>query len=354
MSNQIPAAGQWMIYGANGYTGGLIAREAVRRGGRPILAGRKRAEIETLAAELDCEARVFDLEQTDWPSALGGMRLVLNCAGPFSRTAAAMIDGCLQCRTHYLDVTGEIDVIEMAAGRDRQAREAGILLMPAVGFDVVPSDCLAKALAEQLPGATELLLAFESSGEMSPGTAKTVLQNLPYGGRARIDGRIQRVPAGWKAREVPFPRGTAWAMTVPWGDVASAYYSTGIKNIETYLALPRRRIQDLRRWRWLLPVLRIGWLRRAIEKYITRKVRGPSEGQRVAGWASFWGQASDSEGRIVSGTLDTPSGYQLTMLTALACVEKVLAAEPPIGFATPAQAFGKELILEIPGTDLRL
>ncbi|HEY5315591.1 MAG TPA: saccharopine dehydrogenase NADP-binding domain-containing protein, partial [Pirellulales bacterium] len=149
----------WLIYGANGYTGRLIARLAKERGLRPTLAGRSAQPVERLASELGLEARVFDLSADALPANLRGMRLVLNCAGPFVRTAPAMLAGCLAAGSHYLDITGEIEVIEQAAALDAAARQSGVTLMPAVGFDVVPSDCLAKALAQHLPGATRLALA---------------------------------------------------------------------------------------------------------------------------------------------------------------------------------------------------
>ena len=108
----------WMIYGANGYTGELIAREAVSRDLRPVLAGRT-AKVEQLTANLGLEARVFDLGNAVATSrTVEGMGLVLNCAGPFSATAAAMMAACLAAHAHYLDITGEISVFEHARTRN--------------------------------------------------------------------------------------------------------------------------------------------------------------------------------------------------------------------------------------------
>jgi short subunit dehydrogenase-like uncharacterized protein len=228
------------------------------------------------------------------------------------------------------------------------------MLVPAVGFDVVPSDCLAKSLADKLPGATHLSLAFFDNTGVSPGTAKTFLQTLPRGGRVRLDGQLVHVPPAWKMREIPFRSGTRWAMTIPWGDLATAYYSTGIKNIETYLASSSRRINRMRRWGWAAPLLNVGLVRKLAFRYIDCNIHGPSDAQLATGRASFWGQVSDGGARRVTGTLETPSGYQLTRLTALACAERVLAGQVSPGFATPSQAFGKDLIRSIPGTDLNV
>jgi short subunit dehydrogenase-like uncharacterized protein len=105
----------WMIYGANGYTGELIAREAKKRGASPILAGRDAAKIAKLATDLSLPSKVFSLDKPpDIVAALEGIGLVLNCAGPFSKTANPLMQACLVAKTHYLDITGEIDVLEGA------------------------------------------------------------------------------------------------------------------------------------------------------------------------------------------------------------------------------------------------
>jgi short subunit dehydrogenase-like uncharacterized protein len=343
--------GPWMIYGANGYTGRRIAEEAARRGMKPVLAGRNAEAIGALAAELGRESRVFGLvEPGEVAAHLAGLRAVLHCAGPFSATAEPMMDACLRAGVSYLDITGEIAVIEAAAARHPQAVEAGVALIPAVGFDVVPSDCLAAMLARRLPGATHLALAFTGTGEISPGTARTMLEGLDQGGRVRVDGRITRVPLGWKTLEVPFREGPRSAVTIPWGDVASAWHSTGIPNVEVYLAMPPGQIRWLRRMRRLVPVLRL-LPPRLVQSTLRRFLTGPPTEKPSRG--SLWGRVSDAKGRSAAATIETPDGYSLTVLTSLACVDKVLAGAAPPGFSTPSKAFGPEFILTIPGTDLR-
>lgn len=203
---------QWLLYGANGYTGELIAREAVRRGQRPILAGRGAAQVEALARELGCEARVFDLAQPR----LEGVSLVLHCAGPFLHTSKPMVDACLAAGAHYLDITGEIAVFEAIFRRDAEARQRGIALIPGAGFDVVPTDCLAAMLHRRLPDAHELWLAFaQRRGGISRGTLKTMIEGLGHGGAIRKDGKIVVVPQLFDVRTIPFPSGPRTAMTIP-------------------------------------------------------------------------------------------------------------------------------------------
>lgn len=342
-----------MLYGANGYTGRLIAREAVARGQRPLLAGRNRAAVEQLAAELSCPSLVLDLDDAKrLADAASSVRAVLHCAGPFSTTSAPMREACLAGGAHYLDITGEIDVIEAAAACDERARRAEIVMMPAVGFDVVPSDCLAATLAAELPTATHLELAFTGDGGLSPGTAKTAVEGLSQGGRARIDGHLVRVPVAWKTRDVPFERGRRTAVTIPWGDLASAWHTTGIPNIETYLAMPKAQITRIRRVRWLLPLAGVGFVQQFLKGMIERRVHGPDAAELADSRSSLWGRVRDDAGREVEATLETLGGYPLTVAASLATLDRILGGGVPAGFQTPARALGKDFILEMPDTQL--
>jgi len=350
----VSPSGDWLLYGANGYTGRLIAEEAARRGMRPILAGRNTTKIGTLADQCGCPSRVFDLGNANRVvENLRGVAGVLHCAGPFSATSAPMVDACLRAGVHYLDITGEIDVIEEAAARHDDAVGAGVTLMPAVGFDVVPSDCLAAMLAQRLPGATHLQLAFTGTGRPSAGTAKTMLEALPHGGRIRRDGRIMKVPPAYRSMQIPFPAGRRWAATIPWGDVATAYHSTGIPNIEVYMAMPQKRIRALRRARFLLPLLRLGFLRRLLRNAVQTWMAGGTEQGPKSPGAELWGKVTDPHGNAAEASLKTPPPYRLTALTVLGCLEKTLAGAAPTGFTTPAKAFGPDYILGFPGTKFR-
>lgn len=212
-----PEFPRWMIYGANGYTGEMIAREAVRRGFRPVLAGRRQETVDSLARNLGLEAHAFALDNpAELLRQLEGCALVLNCAGPFSATAAPLMEACLQTRTHYLDITGEIDVFEAAQLLNTRARDAGVVLCPGVGFDVIPTDCVAAALKEALPDAIRLNLGFDSRSVFSPGTAKTAIEGLAQGGKIRRGGKIITVPLAYEVRRIDFGDGEKDAMTIPW------------------------------------------------------------------------------------------------------------------------------------------
>ncbi len=342
----------FLIYGANGYTGELIAREAARRGLKPILAGRSLAKIEPLARELALTARSFSLEdRKSLEYTLKEVDFVLHCAGPFSITSRPLVESCLRLKKHYLDITGEIAVFEAVARRDADAKAAGIMLMPGVGFDVVPSDCLALHLKNRLPSATHLTLAFYGLGKISHGTQTTMLLNAGNGGAIRRSGEITPVPAAWKTREIDFGETKKNAVTIPWGDVATAFYSTGIPNIEVYTVVPEENLRMLKLSRYL------GWLlkRKFVQNILQKQIPagGPDESERASGKTYLWGEASDENGNKVEARQTGMEGYAMTVLTALNIAEKVLNGNYRAGFQTPAKCFGADLILEIEGVARR-
>lgn len=345
----------WMIYGANGYTGRLLAAECKRRGLQAVLAGRSRAAIAELAESLAMPYRVVALDDhAALCEALQDLNLVLHCAGPFSRTSAAMLDACLATGTHYLDITGEIDVFEAAWRRGDEARRADVVVCPGAGFDVTPTDCLAASLVAILPSATHLVLAFEAGGGLSPGTARTSAENLGRGGRVRRDGELVNVPVGWKTREIPFAHATRTAVTIPWGDVFTAWVSTGVPNIEVYLSAPPALLRQMRLARWLRPLLASDWIRRRAQARIGRSVRGPDAATRQATGVRVWGEASGSDGRKVSGTLSGPNAYDFTVLAALGIVEFLLANQVEGGYYTPSLLMGADYAASLPGVSMKL
>lgn len=335
----------WMIYGANGYTGELIAREASRRRMKPLLAGRNAAAVERLASELGLEWRVFDLASAE----LEGVDLVLHCAGPFMHTSRPMVDACLAAGAHYLDITGEIAVFEEIFARDAEASARGVTLLPGVGFDVVPTDGLALSLAERMPDAIELSLAFYTKGgEISRGTFKTMIEGLGEGGAIRKNGRIVRVPMVHDVREIPFSSGTRTAMTIPWGDIASAYRTTKIPNIRVYSASSPRAIARARRLASIAPLLATPPVKWILRKFADRRT-GPGAAVRASGRIYLWGEARNAAGAAISATMTVPEGYHFTALSAVAAVDRMLGGGARPGSWTPASLFGSDFVRSIEG-----
>ncbi len=338
-----------LVYGANGYTGEIIARSAAAAGLAPVLAGRSAAPIEALARELGCGFRVFGLE--DAPALidqLSGIRVVLHCAGPFSRTAGPMMAACLAANAHYTDITGEIDVFEHGFRQHDAARQAGIVMCPGVGFDVVPTDCIALTLKQALPDAAHLALGFDGRSGWSRGTAATSVEGLGHGGRLREAGVIRRIPLGSRTRRIDFGAGEKQATAIPWGDVSTAFRTTGIPDIEVYVPVSPRALVKLRR------LGKFGWLLRSgpVQAFLKRRIRkgapGPTAEERAKSPVFVWGEARSAR-RTVTARILVPNGYTITTDASIAIARRLLAGGAPPGYTTPALMMGADFITSLPG-----
>lgn len=341
----------FLLYGSTGFVGNVIAHLAVEQGFKPIVAGRNVAKVQAQATELGLEHRVFRLDDsTAMDKALKEVTVVLNCAGPFVYTAKLMVDACLRTGTHYLDITGEIPVLEALVKCDAEAKARKVMLLPAVGFDVAPTDCLALHVKQRLPSATHLALAWRVQGptKLPPGTVNTMLDGIPrYKGiPVRRNGQLEFVPQE-KWRMIDFGDGPVKAMRSNWGDVFTAFYSTGIPNIEEYIGWTEqqiRRLGALRSWR---PVLRFATVR----NFLASKVpSGPTAEERAQTRTTIWGEVEDDRGhKAVSRLCGPEAGVTWTSMAAVCAVQKVLTGHAPPGFQTPALAYGADFALECKG-----
>ena len=339
---------EWMIYGATGYTGRLVARLAVERGERPILAGRDPAAVAALAHELGLDYGVVDLtDPAGLRATLASVAAVAHCAGPYHTTAEPMVEACLATGTHYLDITGELPVFEAIFARHDEAVAAGVVLLPGAGFDVVPTDCLAALLAAELPAAVSLELAFRAPGGMSPGTAKTGLSVTARGGLRRVGGELRPTPFGQPSRLVPFPSGERRVGSVPWGDLVTAYRSTGIGDITVYTRVPVRGRVGRLRAAAVQRLLRYAVIRRYAARMIGRRMAGPSSQTRAATGVEVWGEVRDADGNARTGTLTGPNGYDLTADAVIRATARVLAGTVAAGAHTPATALGADFVREL-------
>jgi short subunit dehydrogenase-like uncharacterized protein len=341
-----------IIYGAYGYTGKLIAQACKAKGINVLLSGRNGSK---LRQQSEATGYPFETADLDNQSALVQLlrkgKLVIHCGGPFQTTAKQMVDACLNAATHYIDITGEYTVFELLAGYDSLAREKGILIMPGAGFDVVPSDCLAVHLKNRLPGATHLQLAFSmSKGGLSRGTARTMIEGLGYGGMIRKDGRLTPLALGDKVMEITFCGFKKKALCIPWGDIATAWRSTGIPNIEVYSGVPESTVRAAKMSRWINWLLRMRWIKTYLGKKVDTGPAGPDDEKLNTGKSYLWGRAHDNEGNVVEARIKTLSGYLLTSKTATLIADKLLSGVVRPGYYTPAEYFGEGLIFEVEGT----
>lgn len=339
----------WLVYGATGYTGQLIVEEAHKQGLNLIMAGRSEDKLAEMKKQFGYEYRCFDLSSRQTiASQLEDVDVALNCAGPFSETAKPFIAACLHAQAHYLDITGEIAVFEHAHLLDHSAEKANIVVCPGVGFDVVPTDCLAKALSEKLPDADTLWLGFSSRSALSPGTAKTSVEAIGDGGKVRRDGKIIDVPLAYRVRKIDFGDGSCTATTIPWGDVSTAFYSTGIQNIDVYIPLSDNKVKQMKRlekFRW---IMKSKWLVNFLKRRIDAKVRGPNEDKRARLETKVWGEVMNPAGDIVTGRITTANGYDLTGHAAIAISQHLLNNDIEPGFKTPSMIMGSSFVEQLP------
>lgn len=342
----------WIIYGATGYTGEITAKEAIVRGHKPILAGRSLEKLKPLAESLGLTYRAFNLDEPhELEEGLKDVELVLHCAGPFIHTSDRMIQACLQLGINYLDITGEIPVLENTFSYHVKALEKKVALISGVGFDVVPTDCMAKYISEALPTATELEIAFVAISTPSQGTAKSMVEMLPKGGMIRKSGKLEFYPLGKGSKKARFSDGVErLILPIPWGDLASAYVSTKIPNITTYSHYPESFVNALPYLETSIRYLTdFGIVRTVLQKLIEFTVEGPDEEKRKTGKSLVYVKALDEKGNSKEAWLETLEGYLFTAKSSLLSVETVLSARP-VGALTPSLAFGKNFIMQIPGT----
>jgi short subunit dehydrogenase-like uncharacterized protein len=344
--------GRWLLYGAYGYTGTLIAEEAVRRGHRPVLAGRSEQKLIPLAKRLGLDYIVLKLQDEDkLAQTVADFDLVFHAAGPFIHTSRPMVEACLAGRTHYLDITGEVPVFEHNLTYGQQAREQGIAIISGVGFDVVPTNCLATYVANQIPQPTRLKIAVRGLGAVSAGTTKSMLEHVSNGIIIRREGQLAQHPVGQNPECIRFADGEQTVFPITWGDVTTAYQSTGVGNITAYLSYPPPMASVIP---WIGPLsmklFSVGIIRRSAQKLVEKTVRGPSEQTRHTARCQIWAWAGNAAGDEAQAWLETPEAYHYTALAGVRCVEKIFKLQPR-GTLAPAQAFGPDFILNIPGTE---
>ena len=319
-----------LVYGATGYTGRLIADHAARTGTDFAVAGRDQGRVDALAARLGVAGRVFAL---DSPATvrehLRGVRCLLNVAGPFGETAERLIDACIAEGVHYLDTTAEFAVYALAETRSAAAAAAGVMLVPGVGWDVVPSDAVAVHAARRTPHPVALRVALEVTGGFSRGSVSSAAGIADVIGLVRVGGNLVR-QADPAATTVDFGTGPEDVVPVPMGDLVTAWHSTGLPDIEVFMrsdgAIPTPGAD--------LP-------------------EGPTETERSEGRYRALAEVTDADGSVVRSVIETPNGYTYTQLSAVDASRRVLAGQHAAGFRTPSQAFGPDFAASIADSTIR-
>lgn len=341
----------WMIYGAYGYSGRLIAELAKEKGLTPVLAGRDLVKTREVAQALGFKWRAFDLtDPCKVTEQLSDIDTVVHCAGPFSATSAPMIDACLKAKTHYFDISGEMNVFEHAHSKaiNDAAKTAGIVVCPGIGFDVIPTDSVAKTLVDELPDATDLHLGFAGDMVLSPGTAKSMVEGLALGTYGRRDGVLQEIPV--QVDHIDYGQGARQSMSVSWGDISTGFYTTGIPNITVSWPATNAEIRQAKLSRYIRPIISMNGVQKFLKKQVDKKITGPSAERRGRQLVSVWGEARNAIGQVVTARLKTANGYTVTQQAPVAIIEHFAKRDVPAGSFTPAILLGKDFITQLPGS----
>lgn len=317
-----------LIYGATGYTGKLVAMHARDTGLCFEIAGRNAAQLSALADQLNVPCRVFSLDDpATIQASLAGVVAVLNCAGPFASTARPLMEACIACGIHYLDITAEYNVYALAQSWSARAAAAGVMLLPGVGWDVVPSDCLALYVAAKVDRPQRLRIALQVANSMSRGSASSVSEILGVGLLVRTDGAIVANADAAPAR-FDFGAGLVDSMPLSFGDLVTAWKSTGIPNIAMFVNIKDNVLPD----------------------GVAAMPAGPSLEERVANRASAVAEVTGIDGTVVRARIDTINGYSYTPLAAVEALRLLLAGQVRPGFQTPATVFGAGFAVSIADT----
>jgi short subunit dehydrogenase-like uncharacterized protein len=338
-----------LLYGAYGYTGRLAAELAGARKLDVVLAGRNRDALAGLGDRLSLPTRVVGLNDAKQLSeALKDVACVVHMAGPFAATSAPMLSACLATQTNYIDITGEIEVFETMWSRKEEIQRAGITAVPGAGFDVVPTDCLAGYVASKFERPVSLVLALSGLESASQGTLRTAIRQVSKPVLCRRGGAIVALDDR-SLRWIDFGSGDEACVPVSWGDVATAFHSTGAGNITVYF----RRTKLLRSsdalGKLFGPLLRSRFGQGGLAAIIGSLPEGPSQAERVGHRSTVWAEALDSLGRSSRAILSTPDPYDLTANSALEIASRISSLPVALGLVTPFQAFGADFVLTLSG-----
>lgn len=330
----------WGIYGATGYTGRLIAAEAVRRGHRPVLLGRSEATLRPLALEHNLTFAVA----TSLGEALADLDAVVNAAGPFDQTMPPLIEACLGTHTSYLDISNELATVQFVLDQDARFAAAGISAVPAVGFGTVASETAAgRAVAAVRSAETvEVALLADNSGG-GVGTAASTYAVLAEGGARISAGGLVRERLGSGIRSVRLPVGRRSLVAVALGDLAAVRATTGVSNVTASVAFG-------------VPAFLLSLALRPVAEFV-RSGRMKPSARKAAKPHEFrsytWARATGADGRTATAWLTTGEGYAFTASSTVNAVEAVIAGITP-GAHSSGQAFGADFALRVPGTRVEL
>ncbi|SHM45931.1 Uncharacterized conserved protein [Sphingobium sp. YR657] len=310
-----------MIYGAAGYTGRMVSTNAKAHELDFVIAGRPQDEdrLAALAADLGVDFRLFAVDdQGGAGTALEDIGVLLNCAGPFMRTAEPLMRACIANGVHYLDIAAELDSYRLAEALDAEAVAAGVMLLPGSGGSVAMLGSLASHAAKRVAAPRKLSIALHVAGGFSRGSAVSASENLTTETLHRVAGTlVARSPE--EVRAFDFGNGPATSFPVTLPDLITIWRATGIPDIETFVHVTEGAFP---------------------EGDLAAMPDGPTLEQREAHRYHAAVEVVGEDGTVVRSVLDTVNGYTFTTIAAAEAARRVLGGEVRAGFQTPAGLFG--------------
>jgi short subunit dehydrogenase-like uncharacterized protein len=322
-----------MIYGATGYTGRMAATHARAAGLDLILAGRDETRLAELGRSHGAEHRVFTLDHgAAIDAALQDVAVLLNCAGPFQRTADPLMRGAIRTGAHYLDIAAELDSYRLAEAYDAQAQAAGVMLLPGSGGSVAMLGSLAGRAAKRVGRPHTIRVALHVAGAMSRGSAISAAENLTAECLERVEGVLRSREPG-NTRDFDFGAGPVPCFPVTLPDLMTLWRALQVPNIGTFVhvsgsAFPTGDLHTL--------------------------PDGPSAAEREANRYQAAVEVTGAGGEAVRAILDTVNGYSFTPLAAAEAARRVLTGEARPGFQTPMGLFGNGFAETIADTSIHI
>lgn len=334
-----------LLFGATGYTGKLTAHALARRGASFAIAGRNRSKLEHLAAETgDPEVRVAAVGDTDaLVAALDGVRVMITCVGPFLHLGDTAVEAALEAGCHYIDSTGEGPFIRrLIQEHDGRAREAGIAMAPALGFDEVPADVAATLAAEDLD-KPDLVMTYALPSAPSAGTAKSVIDIVTSSGPWIVDGKTVEISAGEQARwsPMPPPLGPRRAISFPLAEGHLAPLHLDLAGLRLFVTTGRGQATAIKGLPLAKAFLALPGVRQGLEALIDKTVSGPEGRAREGAWTILAEAHSGDRHRNV--VLSGRDVYGITAETLSAGAVRM--TEPDFsktGVISPVEAVGKD------------
>jgi short subunit dehydrogenase-like uncharacterized protein len=327
------------VFGANGYQGKLVLAELARRDIETVLVGRdplRLARAATAAGLPGSEQRVATIDD-GLTQALRGADAVINCAGPFTPSGAAVVRAAINARLHYVDTAGEQlyigGIFDTFAA---EAERAGVTVVPATTDACVPIDLLAHVLAARIGPLEELTSthAIRGGGGPSRGSLRSVIETLESvraGGLVYDDGDWRTgTPARHTAVTLPEEPEATPVVRFPLPEVVTIPRHVAVRHLE---GLAEANLVE--RLSGPVPAELIDGL-----------PEGPTEESRQGQRFTYVLDAIGVEGRRARGIVRGSDTYGTTATIAVESARRLVTEPAKAGVLAPAEAFDPRGLLD--------